>query len=316
MRETSARLLRLLSLLQTRRDWSGADLAERLEVDVRTVRRDVDRLRGLGYPVNATPGVAGGYRLAAGASLPPLLLDDDEAVAVVIGLWTAASGTVMGMEETSVRALAKLEQVLPARLRQRVDALKSAVVPLPNLAPTVDADVLTAIASGCRDQVRLTFDYVAVLGRASVREIEPYRLVHTGSRWYLVAYDCQRRDWRTFRVDRIQAVPTTGSRFTPQEPPEDVSAYVSRSVSTAAYAYQTKILLYAPAAVIRAQVSATAGVVEPIDEDTCYLHAGANDLRFVPLHLARLGVDFEVVEPPELVEEIRAIAVRLTRATS
>ena len=159
MWETSARLLRLLSLLQTRRDWTGAELAERLAVTARTVRRDVDKLRGLGYPVEASPGVAGGYRLGAGAALPPLLLDDEEAVAVAVGLRTAANGSVSGIAETSVRALAKLEQVLPSRLRHQVNLVHSVTVPLHGGGPTVDAATLIAIAAACRDHLRLRFDY-------------------------------------------------------------------------------------------------------------------------------------------------------------
>jgi predicted DNA-binding transcriptional regulator YafY len=316
MRETSARLLRLLSLLQTRRDWPGAELARRLEVDVRTVRRDVDRLRGLGYPVNATPGVAGGYRLGSGASLPPLLLDDDEAVAVVIGLRTAASGTVAGLEETSVRALAKLEQVLPARVRERVAALQSVLIPLTSMAPTVDADVLTAVAAACRDQERLTFDYVTRNDEVSTRHAEPYRLVHTGRRWYLVAYDLDRQDWRTFRVDRLKRPPERGSRFIAREMPEDASTYVSRSISSSPYQYQAKVVVHASAEAVRERVPQTIALVEPIDDQKCLLSIGAAVLTYMPLHLASLGFDFEVLEPPELIDEMRKMAGRMVKATS
>ncbi len=187
MLETSARLLKLLSLLQLHREWRGADLADRLGVSTRTIRTDVDKLRSLGYPVDATPGAAGGYRLGAGAALPPLLLDDDEAVAVAVGLRTAAGGSVTGIEETSVRALAKLEQVLPSRLRHRVRSLHAVTVPVPGFGPTVDAEVLTALAAVCRDHERLRFDYRSHRGTASRREVEPHRLVHAGRRWYLVA---------------------------------------------------------------------------------------------------------------------------------
>src|SRR5687767_9354023 len=200
MWETSARLLRLLSLLQTRRDWSGAELAERLEITPRTVRRDIDRLRGLGYPVLASAGTAG-YRLGAGADLPPLLLDDDEAVAVAVGLRTAAGGSVAGIKETSVRALAKLEQVLPSRLRHRVNALWTSTVPVPGDGPTVNPEVLTAIAGACRDHQRLRFDYRDHSGAGSVRTVEPHRLVCWGRRWYLLAWDTDRQEWRSFRAD-------------------------------------------------------------------------------------------------------------------
>jgi predicted DNA-binding transcriptional regulator YafY len=204
MLQTSARLLRLLSLLQARAEWSGAELAEELGVTTRTVRNDVQRLRDLGYPVQASPGVGGGYRLGAGAALPPLLLDDEEAVAVAVGLRTAAGASVTDIQETSIRALAKLEQVLPSRLRHRVHALQAATVEIPAPGPTVDAAVLTAVAAACRDDQRLRFDYRDHDGSASVRTVEPHRLVHDRGRWYLVAWDRDRADWRTFRADRIQ----------------------------------------------------------------------------------------------------------------
>ena len=204
MLETSARLLRLLSLFQGRRYWSGAELSERLEIVPRTLRRDVDRLRSLGYPVNSTSGAAGGYQLGAGATLPPLLLDDEEAVAVAVGLRTSASGTISGIEEASVRALSKLQQVLPARLRRRVSALHSFILPLDRAGPMVDAEALTTIAGACRDYETLRFRYNSRDGVASDREVEPHRLVHAGRRWYLAAWDAGRNNWRTFRVDRIE----------------------------------------------------------------------------------------------------------------
>ena len=204
MLETSARLLRLLSLLQARRDWTSTELATRLGVSTRTIRNDVGRLRGLGYPVYARPGVAGGYRLGTGAALPPLLLDDEEAVAVAVGLRTAASGSIAGIEETSVRALAKLQQVLPSRLRRRVSAFQAYALPIPSRGPQADPDVLTVIAGACRDHERLRFDYRAHSGAASRRAVEPYRLVNYQQRWYLVAWDTERHARRTFRVDRIK----------------------------------------------------------------------------------------------------------------
>src|SRR5690348_5287202 len=234
MLETSARLLRLLSLFQSQRYWSGTELAERLEVTARTLRRDVDKLRSLGYPVNSTSGTAGGYQLGAGARLPPLLLDDEEAVAVAVGLRTAASGAVTGIAEASVRALTKVQQVLPARLRRRITALHSFIEPLAYTGPVVDAEALALIAGACRDCEKLRFRYRARDGAATQREVEPHRLVHTGRRWYLAAWDVERNNWRTFRVDRIQQRPTTGQRFTARQPPDgDFAAYVSRSVTTA-----------------------------------------------------------------------------------
>ncbi|WP_330176527.1 YafY family transcriptional regulator [Streptomyces sp. NBC_01498] len=316
MLETSARLLRLLSLLQAHREWSGPELAGRLGVSPRTVRRDVDRLRELGYPVNASPGTGGGYRLGAGAELPPLLLDDEEAVAVAVGLRTAAGNGIDGIGETSVRALAKLEQVLPGRLRRRVGALNAFTVPmLRGGGPTVDASLLTELANLCRDTERLRFDYRDHGGAASRRTVEPHRLVCTERRWYLVAWDLERADWRTFRADRITPRPPHGPRFTPREPPaEDLAAYVSEGVSTRAYPAVAVIRLHAPAAEAARLVSPSAGVLEPLDEHSCLLRTGAGSLDVMVVHLMLLGIDFEVVEPPELTERLRTARDRLSRA--
>ena len=309
MLETSGRLLRLLSLFQAQRYWSGAELAARLKVTSRTLRRDVDRLRSLGYPVNSTSGIAGGYQLGSGGKLPPLLLDDEEAVAVAVGLRTAASGSVTGMEEASVRALAKLEQVLPSRLRQRVSALHSVIVPLTHLGPTVDAGTLSVIAAACRDLQRLRFEYTSRGGEPSVRETEPHRLVHTGRRWYLAAWDTGRNNWRTFRVDRIQPRLTLGARFTPRKPPEgDFAAYVARSVASAPYKYQVKVVLHASAEHVSARIPPNVAVIEPIDSRTCLLASGGSSLEWMAIHLALIGCEFEVREPPELIERVRALA--------
>ncbi|PPK65289.1 YafY family protein [Actinokineospora auranticolor] len=317
MVETSARLLRLLSLLQTRRDWSGADLSEKLGVTDRTVRRDVEKLRSLGYPVHASTGVTGGYRLGAGAALPPLLLDDEEAVAVAVGLRSAAGGGVVGIEETSVRALAKLEQVLPARLRNRVNALQSVVVPLRGEGPMVDPEHLSVIAGACRDRQTLRFDYRGRDGAETPRRVEPSRLVHTGRRWYLVAFDLDRDDWRTFRVDRLVPRAPVGPRFPPREPPsEDMAAYASYGLSNGAYRYQGVIVLHMSAERAAEQVSPTAGVLEAIDEDRCLLRTGGNNLDAMGMWLALLGCDFEVRSPPELIDRMTAVAHRLTHAAS
>ncbi|GLZ37216.1 YafY family protein [Actinokineospora sp. NBRC 105648] len=317
MLETSARLLRMLSLLQTRRDWSGADLAERLGVTDRTVRRDVDKLRSLGYPVHAVTGTAGGYRLGAGAALPPLLLDDEEAVAVAVGLRTAAAGTVAGIEETSVRALAKLEQVLPARLRNRVNALQSVMVPLRGRGPTVDAATLSALAGACRDHEVLRFDYRDHHGGETLRRVEPLRLVHTGRRWYLVAFDLDRDDWRTFRVDRLTPRTPTGPRFAPRDPPDaDLAAYTSYGLSNAAYRHQAVITLRLPVDEAAEHISPTSGVLEPIDEHSCTLRAGANSLDGLAVWVSLIGCEFQVREPPELVARVAGMAQRLTRAAA
>jgi predicted DNA-binding transcriptional regulator YafY len=315
--DTSSRLLTLLSLLQTRRDWPGRELADRLEVSGRTIRRDIERLRRLGYPVESVTGPAGGYRLRAGTAMPPLLLDDDEAIAIAVGLRTAARASVTGIEETSVRALVKLEQVLPAQLRRRVRALQSATLTLPAGGPTVEPQHLTIIAAACRDSERLRFAYRGRDGVRSRREVEPHSLVNLGRRWYLVAWDRDRRDWRTFRVDRLGGPASTGVRFAPRElPAKDGAAYVAQSLSAAPQRYQARVTLHAPAEAIRKQVPSYWGTIEPIDDRTCEYRTGDDDLGWLALRVAMLGVDFDVHEPAELGEHLLTLARRLQRAAS
>jgi predicted DNA-binding transcriptional regulator YafY len=317
MLETSARLLRLLSLLQARPNWTGRELAERLEVTTRTVRNDVDRLRRLGYPVHATPGAAGGYRLGAGAQLPPLLLDDDEAVAVAVGLRTAASHGVRGTEETSVRALVKLEQVLPSRLRRRVNALQAYTVPFDASGPTVDAETLATIAGACRDLVRLRFRYRTHEGTTSRRLVEPHRLVHTGRRWYLAAWDCGREDWRSFRVDRIEPRLSTDRRFEPREPPGgDAAKYVARAISSQRDRYQASVILHAPLDAVAHRVPHAVGTLEAIDDRSCLLRTGADWLGGLAVYVADIGVDFTVLDPPEFAAQVRELAQLFTRAAA
>ncbi|MFI6792017.1 helix-turn-helix transcriptional regulator [Nonomuraea sp. NPDC050383] len=314
MLETSARLLRLLSLLQTPRDWPGAELAERLGVSHRTIRRDIDRLRELGYAVHATAGTPG-YRLGAGTGLPPLLLDDDEAVAVAIGLGTAAVSGVAGIEETSVRALAKLERVLPSRLRNRVGDLRSVTVPLSGPAAAVDPAVLTAIAAAVRNRESLRFSYRSHDGTGDRRIAEPYRLVNSGRRWYLVAWDTGRDAWRTFRVDRLRLHTPNGPRFTPREPPSaDLVRYVSERISVDPYRYRGRFTVHAPAEVVAGRMPPTMAVVEPVGDGACVLSTGSNSLDELAMWVAQLGVPFEVHEPPELVQHIRALGSRLIDA--
>ncbi|WP_262282847.1 YafY family protein [Micromonospora sp. MA102] len=316
MLETSARLLRLLSLLQTPRDWTGAELAERLAVSTRTVRNDVERLRELGYPVHGTRGAVGGYRLGAGAALPPLLLDDEEAVAVAVGLRTAAGGSVAGIEETSLRALAKLEQVLPHRLRRRVTALHTHTVRVPHdqPGPTVDAGTLSAIGAACRDRERLRFDYVRHDGTADRRDVEPYRLVNWGRRWYLVAFDPARDDWRTFRVDRLTPRTPTGPRFAARELPGDVVDRVRQGVSSAAWRHRARVRVHAPAEVVADRINPAVGTVEPAGEAACLLHTGADRLETIAVWLGLLDLDFTVEDPPELADLLRSLAERYLRA--
>ncbi|MFR9776815.1 helix-turn-helix transcriptional regulator [Micromonospora sp. MS34] len=316
MLETSARLLRLLSLLQTPREWTGTELAERLAVSTRTVRNDVERLRALGYPVHGTRGAVGGYRLGAGAALPPLLLDDEEAVAVAVGLRNATGGSIAGIEETSLRALAKLEQVLPHRLRRRVTALHAHTVRVPHdePGPTVDAETLSVLSAACRDRERLRFDYVRHDGTADRRDVEPYRLVSWGRRWYLVAFDPQRDDWRTFRVDRITPRTPAGPRFAPRELPEDLVDRVRRGVSSAAWRYRARVRVHAPAEVVAERINPAVGTVEPLDGQSCLLHTGADRLETIAVWVGLLGLDFTVEDPPELAEVLRTLATRYLRA--
>ena len=317
MLETSARLLRLLSLLQTPREWTGPQLAERLGVSTRTVRNDVDRLRNLGYPVDATRGAVGGYRLGAGAQLPPLLLDDEEAVAVAVGLRTAASGSISGIEETSLRALAKVEKVLPSRLRRRVSALQTYVasVSTNTNSPRVDASVLTELTAACRDRELVRFEYEDRGKTGSRRIAEPYGLVNWGRRWYLVAWDRDREDWRTFRVDRMTPKFPVGPRFSPRElPDEDLARYVSDRVSAAPWRIAAHITIHAPAAAVAERVPAHVGPIQSIDAETCVLSSGNDNVEMFAAYLGMIGFDFTVTSPPELVEAVRKLGQRYAKA--
>ena len=313
MTETSGRLLKLLSLLQTRRDWPGRELAERLGVSRRTIRRDVDRLRELGYPVDAVTGPAGGYRLEAGTAMPPLLLDDDEAVAIAVGLRTAAGASVSGIEETAIRALVKLEQVLPAHLRRRVNALGSVLATLPASGPMVDPEALTAIAGACRDRERLRFAYRSREDEER-RHVEPHSLVNLGRRWYLVAWDCEREAWRTFRVDRLERPTPAGSRFTPRTlPGRDPAAFVASNLKTAPSRYRARVTVRAPAKELE-QRRHLWGTVEPRAEDTCEYVTSDDSLDWLALRIGMLGYEFEVHEPPELAKRLEQLAERFARA--
>ena len=319
MLETSARLLRLLSLLQTPREWTGPQLAERLGVSTRTVRNDVERLRNLGYPVDATRGAVGGYRLGAGAQLPPLLLDDEEAVAVAVGLRTAASGSISGIEETSLRALAKVEKVLPSRLRRRVGALQTYVasVSTDSNAPRVDASVLTGLTAACRDRELVRFDYED-RGKAGSRRIaEPYGLVNWGRRWYLVAWDRDREDWRTFRVDRMKPKFPAGPKFPPRAlPDEDLARYVSDRVSAAPWRIAAQITVHAPAAIVAERIPSYFGTIQSVDTETCVLSSGNDNAEMFAAYLGMIGFDFTVTSPPELVAAVRKLGERYRKAVA
>ena len=314
MLDTSVRLLRLLSLLQVRREWSGAELAGRLDVTTRTVRNDIERLRILGYQVNSTTGVAGGYRLGVGSSLPPLLLDDDEAVAVGLGLRAAASGTVTGIEETSLRALTKLEQTLPARLRHRLDALAQITLAPMSTGSTVDAETLTVIAAACRDHQVLRFDYRGAGGGASTRRLEPHRLTFTGRRWYLLGFDLDRSDWRTFRVDRVTPRTPTGPRFTPREAPEDSWRPEDRNTARRPWTYRARVRLDVQAERVGNRVTAAGGRLEPLDDHSCVLAIGTDSLQWLIGYLTTLDVGFEILDPPELRAALLALAERYRAA--
>ncbi len=316
MLETSARLLRLLSLFQGRRYWTGADLSGRLEVTSRTLRRDVGKLRGLGYPIHSTAGVEGGYQLGAGSTMPPLLLDDEEAVAVALGLRCASAGSVAGIEEASLRALSKMEQLLPPRLGRRVAALQSMIVTPGGGPAAVDARLLSSIAAACRDTLTLRFRYRDHAGTATAREVEPHRLVNTGRRWYLVAWDSGREDWRTFRVDRIQPRPATGASFVPREPPaQDLAAYVSKGARDAPPC-RARVKLLVSAAAVAERLPFCAGAVEAADDHTCFCDLTASTYESLALHVVLLGVEFELTEPPELVEQVRRLTSRLGRSVA
>lgn len=313
MLKTSTRLLRLLSLLQSRRHWTGPELCERLEVDARTVRRDVDRLRELGYPVQASTGVGGGYRLAAGASLPPLLLDDDEAVAMVVAL-RSATGSVARIEDTTVGLLGKLDQLLPARLRRRVSALYSVTVSLANSEASPDVDTLTELAGACRDHRLIELEYSDRNSRASQRSIEPLRLVSAGRRWYLLAWDRSRDDWRLFRADRIVAVRCGIGGFAPRKFPEDVAAYVQRAISQSNHSPSLRARLRGSAESLAPCLPPWCGVLEHLDEHSCLLHVRGETPEEMMALLALTGVEFELLDADERLPQLREVAQRLLRA--
>jgi predicted DNA-binding transcriptional regulator YafY len=320
--ETSARLLRLLALLQSRRDWTGGDLAERLSVTPRTVRADVDRLRKLGYTVDSTLGVNGGYRLGTGANLPPLLLDDDEAVAVVIGLRAGANGAVAGVEETSARALDKIQHLLRPALRRRISALQSFTVSAKSAAPapSIDTDVLTTLADACRDQTLLRIDYRSQDGSPSRREVESHRLVHANAKWYLVAWDTGRAAWRTFRVDRMRLPKNrVGPRFASRPLPEDdPGVFALNGIRRARWPYIVSLIVHADSASVVGRLPPQT-LVEPINDRSCRVELGADSAATMAAWLGVLDADFDIESidsHPDLVHHLRAIAARYARATT
>jgi predicted DNA-binding transcriptional regulator YafY len=315
-------MLRLLSLLQTHRFWSGGELSERLEVSPRTLRRDVDRLRELGYDVDAVRGVAGGYQLRAGSNLPPLLLEDEEAVAIAVGLRSTAGGSVNGVngvggiEETSVQALTKVIALMPPRLRRRMDALKTQTEGTPwSGGPVLDAGVLTTLAQACRDDEAVTFDYTAADGTATGRRVEPHRLVNLGRRWYLVAYDRDRQDWRSFRVDRVDGAPQlTGQRFRPRDlPGGDAVAYVRDGLRSRPQRHQVRIRLQAPADEVEALMGRW-GSVESIADGECRMVLNTDAFDWPVMILANLDCAFTIEGPAELSELLERVGRRFVSA--
>ncbi|MEO3805258.1 WYL domain-containing protein [Nonomuraea sp. B1E8] len=315
MRDPSGRLLQLLSLLQTPKEWPGTELADRLGVTTRTIRRDIDRLREFGYPVHASQGNIGGYRLTAGKALPPLLLDDEEAIAISIGLRTAATAAVTGMEEPSLRALAKLEQVLPQRLRHRVAALSRASVILPPApGPTTDAEALAALAAACPIHERVRFAYTTANGRTSDRLVEPHRLVASGRLWYLVAFDAERSAWRSFRLDRLTDVQRTGVYTSARELPGGVDALTWVTQAIAAGSIRATLLLHAPIERAAEQVPAWQGELEAVDEHTCRLRTHPDTPHYLAYRLTLLPMDYTLLDPPLLAEHLASIAERAANA--
>ena len=317
MADTSSRTLRLLSLLQGRRYWPGAELAERLQVSARTLRRDVDRLRELGYPIQAQRGVDGGYQLAAGTALPPLVVDDEEAVALAVGLQVGAQGGVEGTAEASMRALTKVIQVMPARLRHRVEALTAATVSATwgsTAQVAVDPAILTTTAMACRDTERLRFSYTAASGEQTDRHVEPHRLVLLGRRWYLVCYDLTRQDWRSFRLDRLTEPRGTGARFRPRElPAADAAAFVRAGIGSFAATYEVEALVDAPAETVRERFGRWA-TVEEVTPARSRIRMTIDQLEWPMMLLGSLGVEFEVISPPELLDQVRDWGRRFNQA--
>ncbi|RJO77553.1 YafY family transcriptional regulator [Nocardia panacis] len=317
MADTSARMLRLLSLLQTHRHWSGVDLADRLGISLRTVRRDIDRLRELGYPVEAQRGVEGGYRLAPGATLPPLVLDDEEAVALALGLQGAADSAVAGIAESSVRALTKLTDVMPPRLRHRVDSVRamteSAERRIPERVPVTDPDALVVLAQACRDTMRVRFDYLAADGAASIRHVEPLRLISARRRWYLVCYDLDRQDWRSFRLDRLRRPHPTGSRFRPRElPAVDAVEYIRSRIHNPPTPFAIEVLLHTNVDAADVRIGDYAEL-EAIDDEHCVMRMRADQLEWAALALGIVGCEFTVRTPPELRELLTDWSTRFAR---
>ncbi|MGC1206804.1 MAG: WYL domain-containing protein [Ornithinimicrobium sp.] len=307
---TTERVLALLSLLQAAPVHTGADLARRLGVTQRCVRRDVGRLREMGYAVLSSRGAGGGYRLAGGKVLPPLLLTDEEAIAVAVSLRWAAGGSVAGASEAALATAAKLDAVTPPRLRSEIRAILDVTQTLMAQDSQVDGETLLALARACRDTVRTTISYAARDGSVSERTVEPYRLVATGRWWYVMAWDRTREDWRTFGLDRIRRVTNSTLTFTVRDHPEP-AAYVQAFLTSSPYRHQAVVRMAASADAVAARVRPRAVTVTPETSGTCLVSTGADDLEHLALHLASMGIDFEVIEPLALGEALTRLSERL-----
>jgi predicted DNA-binding transcriptional regulator YafY len=313
MPDSSARLLRLLGLLQRRASWGGAELAERLEVDARTVRRDVERLRTLGYQIQGVPGAAGGYHLGGGTDVPPMLFEDDEAMAIAVVLGLSAGAAVPGIERSALTALAKLDRLLPPRLRTRLAALRHATVSLIPPSEVVSTEALILLAEACDNHQRALFSYRAHDGRGSERRVEPHRLVATDRRWYLVAFDLDREDWRTFRVDRVSSLKVPGHTFVPR-PLSDPARMVAEGISTAHYTHTAVVVVKAPLEEVAPIIAPHVGVLAAEGAATTLLELGMDDFEWLAGYLIGLGLDFEVREPAALRAYMATLGARLSAA--
>ncbi|OBA92821.1 MULTISPECIES: YafY family protein [Mycolicibacterium] len=315
MSETTSRVLQLLGLLQARRVWTGQELADRLGVTGRSVRRDIERLRDLGYPVHASKGRDGGYQLGAGAALPPLLLDPEEAVAMAVCLRLAAGGSVAGVGESALRALSKLDQVMPARLRSQVSAVHDATVTLTGggAVEAVSPDDLMTLARACRDHEHVRLGYTDIRGNNTERRLEPYQLVTTGRRWYLLAYDRDKQDWRTLRLDRMVDVKAAGTTFAPRPAP-DPAEFVRQAITASPYRYVARVRYEASESQLAQMFSASSAQIVADGPDRCVVTAGGDDPERIVLYLAMPGYRFEVLEPPEVIAAAAVVADRLRAA--
>ncbi len=315
MLTTSSRLLRLLTLLQGRRDWSGRGLSEALSVDVRTIRRDIDRLRELGYRIDASAGQGGGYRLGAGPNLPPVLLSDAEAVTVMLAL-RAAAHSMAGMDASIAGLLAKLENLLPTRLQPQLRAVNAVAHVLPAAGALAEIEALALIATACRDHRRLRMRYSDRQGRETQREVEPLQLILAGRRWYLIAWDRRRDDWRSFRIDRVSDPELLPAKFEPRTLPEAPATFIAKALASAPSRYSLRLRLSGRYEDLVDVVPGWCGLLEPLDEHSCSLRAGAETLAGLATALLFIGKDFQLIDDPPWRGELQALLAKVTAAVA